>query len=872
MLVSFDTSVPVSTAEVGGKAASLIRLVRGGANVPSGVVLARAFFTEWFEMVAALPSWQEAVGVVSAPGELRPDDLKDLASLCDAAKRQAFSLVLGDSQRAALDEVVALGDGPFAVRSSSPEEDLATASFAGLYESVLDVRPDDLEHAVRRCFVSALDSRVLVYKREKGLRSFEPTIAVVVQQQISSTTAGVAFSLNPINNDYDEVLINATRGMGDALVSGDITPDSIVVDSVSNAVVESNAAEGGHAVCLDVDQIVALAREVKRIESDFALPVDVEWTYRGDELFILQARPVTTFVPLPPELLTKPGEERHLYFDTYQNDGITMSQPVSPAGGEMVFSMVSLMTSWAVGTDVDRRQLADYGLVFAGGRMYWDLSLYLHLLGSGKMAARQAEAMEPTMAAVITSRELDRFRLPKPPRHLSMMRVVWGALRMSVRCRRALTVVLAAKWRKEKFRRDYERALAEFDALVRAPIDTETSIEEAIYESFETAGTVTMAASYPAFMLFYTAMFRLKGIVEGDADLEALGDALLAGYEDDLVVRMGLLLFDLAQALEPERFDDLDALEADLVERRLPSAFLELMDRFLRDYGHRGPMEMDLEKPRYADAPGLVLQQISSIARSGGVFDPYEMQKTRVEEREAAFEQLRAVLPRRKARKLEKAYADLVEFHGAREYFKYHSTQVYHRIRKLLCHRAEQFVDAGRLDRADDIFVLSFADVDRAYVDPDVDLRALVAEHGATYRQQCAQVKHFPFVVDSRGRVFRPEVHDVDLPDGVTAGAPVSGGVARGPVKVMNDPFEKDLEPGDVLVAVTTDPGWTPLFINAAAVILEIGGELQHGALVAREYGKPCVSGIFNAVRRFEDGQLVEVDGNTGHVTLIETG
>ncbi len=871
MLVSLDTSARATTAEVGGKAASLIRLVRGGAKVPSGVVLPRAFFAEWFEIVAVLPSWQQAVGVVSAT-RLRPDELRDLASLCDVTKRQAADLALSDLQRSALSEVEALGDGPFAVRSSSPEEDLATASFAGLYETVLDVPPDELEEAVRRCFVSALDSRVLVYKREKGIESFEPTIAVVVQEQISCTTAGVAFSLNPLNNDYDEVLINATRGMGDALVSGDITPDSIVFDSASDAVVELKGADGGNAVCLDADQIEVLAHEVKRIESDYSLPVDVEWGYRGDELFILQARPITTFVPLPPELLTKPGEERHLYFDTYHNDGITMSQPVSPAGGEMLFSMVRLMMSWAAGTDVDRQKFADYGLVFAGGRMYWDLSVYLHLLGSGKMAARQAEAMEPTMAAVITSRELDRFRLPKPPRHLSMMRVIWGSLRMSVRCRRALTVVLAAKWRKKKFRREYERELAEFDALVRTPIDTEMSIEGALYEFFETAGGVTMAASYPAFMLFYTAMFRLKGIVEGDAELEALGDALLAGYEDDLVVRMGLLLFDLAQALEPERFDDLETLEADLVERRLPASFLELMDRFLHDYGHRGPMEMDLEKPRYADSPKLLLQQIASIARSGGAFDPYAMQKKKIEEREAAFEQLLAVLPRRKARKLEKAYADLVEFHGAREYFKYHSTQVYHRIRKLMCHRAERFVDAGRLDCADDIFVLSFGDIDRAYVDPDVDLKALVAERGATYRQQCAQVKHFPFVVDSRGRVFRPEVHDADLPDGVTAGAAVSGGIARGPVKVMNDPFEKDLEPGDVLVAVTTDPGWTPLFINAAAVILEVGGELQHGALVAREYGKPCVSGIFNAVKRFEDGQLVEVDGNTGHVTLIEAG
>lgn len=871
MLVPLDTSAPVAVADVGGKAESLIRLVRCGANVPRGLVLPRSFFEAWIEVVSTFSSWRAAIDLVSTARELRAAELRGLTELCDEAKRRASSLSLDDVQRTRLLELDVLGEGPFAVRSSSPEEDLTTASFAGLYETVLDVRPDGLESAVRHCFVSALDSRVLVYKREKDIASLAPSIAVVVQEQIASTTAGVAFSLNPLTNEYDEVLINATRGMGEALVAGEITPDAIVVDSASGTVVEVRGAKGESDVCLELDQITALTLEVKRIEVEYGLPVDVEWTFCDDELFVVQARPVTTHIPLPPALLTEPGTERHLYLDTYHNDGITMSQPVSPAGGELMFSMVSRLTAFAVDAPVDKAQFARFGLIFAGGRMYADMSLYLHLLGSRKAIARRAEAMEPTIAAALTSNELDQFRLARTPKHLSRLRVFWGVLRMAVRSRRAMTVVLSAMWNRPRFRRQYRDVLAEVDLALRSPIDTEATIDATMGEALETIGNATMESSYPAFMLFYTAMFRLKSIVRGDPEREALGDALLSGYEDDLVVRMGLVLFDLSQALERERFDDLATLEADVRERRLPCSFLELWDQFLHDYGHRGPFEMDLEKPRYADEPGLALEQIANIARSGGSFDPRAMQGSKVQAREAAFERLRAELSPFKARRLERAYADLVEFHGAREYFKYHTTQVYHRIRKLMCHRAHRFVTDGRLADPDDVFVLPFAAIDRAYVDRDVDLRALVAECGAAYRQQCAQVRHFPFMFDSRGRFFRPAVHQADLPDGVMAGAPVSAGVARGPVKVLNDPFEKALEPGDVLVAVTTDPGWTPLFINAAAVILELGGELQHGALVAREYGKPCVSGIFDAVNRLEDGQLVEVDGNAGRVTLIET-
>ena len=157
-----------------------------------------------------------------------------------------------------------------------------------------------------------------------------------------------------------------------------------------------------------------------------------------------------------------------------------------------------------------------------------------------------------------------------------------------------------------------------------------------------------------------------------------------------------------------------------------------------------------------------------------------------------------------------------------------------------------------------------------ACADASVDVRALVEERGRNYRKLKAHVRHFPQAIDSRGRIMRGKIEYHDLPEGSLAGAAISPGVATGPVKVLNDPFEKEVEPGDVLVAVTTDPGWTPLFINAAAVILEIGGELQHGALVAREYGKPCVSGIPDVTTAFSDGQMVEVDGNKGLVRFID--
>lgn len=161
---------------------------------------------------------------------------------------------------------------------------------------------------------------------------------------------------------------------------------------------------------------------------------------------------------------------------------------------------------------------------------------------------------------------------------------------------------------------------------------------------------------------------------------------------------------------------------------------------------------------------------------------------------------------------------------------------------------------------------MTLDDFDRAESDDTLDLRALVARRGAFYRDVKSRVRHFPHLIDSRGRILKPVR---DYQPGELRGVAVSPGIVRGPANVLDSPLDKTLRPGDVLVAHTTDPGWTPLFINAAAVLLEVGGELQHGALLAREYGKPCVAGIVGLMERLEDGQIVEVDGDQGVVRIL---
>jgi pyruvate,water dikinase len=181
-----------------------------------------------------------------------------------------------------------------------------------------------------------------------------------------------------------------------------------------------------------------------------------------------------------------------------------------------------------------------------------------------------------------------------------------------------------------------------------------------------------------------------------------------------------------------------------------------------------------------------------------------------------------------------------------------------------LAHGA-RFVEEGRLDELEDVFHLTWQQLEAGARDPEFDLRTPARENLVFFRRVERQVREFPHLIDSRGRILRPAP---ERDDGALHGLGISPGIARGPVKVLHDPYEKEIEPGDVLVAYTTDPGWTPLFVNASAIILAVGGVMQHGGVVAREYGKPCVAGIERVLTRFEDGQIVEVDGSTGTVRI----
>ena len=873
LIVPFPGTEQTTLAAVGGKGYSLIRMVEAGLPVPPGAVLTTEFFAPWFDEIQASATW-------TALASATPDER---ATLCDELKGLCPALPLTATQRQALADLrknlAALGDDVlFAVRSSSPEEDLASASFADGYETRLGVRPADLDDALRHCFASSLDERVLVYKKEHGFDVLSPRIAVVVEQQIDSEVAGVGFSLNSLTNDYDEAVIDANWGLGESVVAGLASPDNFRINKVSRQVVDKKLGakqisiwlgSGGGTIerkgyrsaelTLSDAQLGELTDVMCRIEELYEKPADMEWAYAGDKLHVLQARPITTYVPLPPQMLTKPGERRRLYVDAALSKGLTINKPISPMGLAWMEDLISPVLEKLVGTDVTPKE----GLAFsAGGRFYMNLSNMMWLASPKKMSKNSAYN-DALMGEILANVDAKRYRAAtRPP---------WVGFRTLRFIPKVLWQVRGSFWNMawtilspERARRAYQRKADAFELELTENVDYALPLTE-----FRRTYAAPLGA-----MFNVTMPALLAGLVPADlvvrrnsVEAKALAEKLKLGFTGNVVVEMGIALFRLAKLLDRSEFQDLTRLAERIENRQMSAEFLSAWDAFLSKFGCRGPLEMDLASPRYADDPVLALWQMSIMSVEDEAFDPEAAHKRQVEQRRRAYEELmsRSGWLRRSLLRRVHRMTDL--FAGTRDTPKYHCVLFTYALRKRVLIEGRRLVREGRLDAAEDVFDLTFRDLESAALYPSLDLREVREERTRFLKLLGAQVTEFPQVVDSRGRILRPPPRE-EKP-GELSGMAVSPGVVTGPVKVLRDPHEKPVKKGDVLVAYTTDPGWTPLFVNAAAVVLEIGGILQHGAVIAREYGKPCVVGIDRLMTKLHDGQRVEVDGTSGVIRLL---
>jgi pyruvate,water dikinase len=489
---------------------------------------------------------------------------------------------------------------------------------------------------------------------------------------------------------------------------------------------------------------------------------------------------------------------------------------------------------------------------------------YARMLGMKNASLAPGSMGDPRVMEILDGIDMKQYTGGKLPAKLKAMRgqMVFKMLPMA-------TGVLEAYFRPEHVLQKYQAALPEEIQRLETFSASGCSLQA---QAAALANLLTFFYGdygIPMILSAQLALQRIQGLFKQESvkvqdHLINLGVSL----PGNKTTEMGEEMYALAASPEIGQFDTAADFLTTLEHGSVSPDFVRLWEHFLAEFGFRCPGEIDPATPRPNEQPALFFEQLKnmslSVNGSRSFFDDARAK------REAAYRALYEIALKKgkyKARALERYYNRWLTFGGYRETPKHYVIKVIDLFRRSALQFGRTFVQQGRLDRPEQIFDLTISDVDHASTDPTLDLRALA--HERTLLINKIKKSHLVArIIDSRGRIYYPPRKTAV--DGELSGVPISPGVVQGRIKVFQYANEKKLLPGEILVARATDPGWTPLFINAKGIVLEIGGALQHGAVVAREYGIPCVSGLDDATHLLKDGQLVEVDGSNGIVRILE--
>jgi pyruvate,water dikinase len=876
------TALPIT----GGKAANLGELVRAGFPVPAGFCVT----TEAYARVAGNAGLEP---VLDGLAETRAEDTARLAELAAVARAALLDASVPDAivrAIAAAYEDLGEGSAPVAVRSSATAEDLPHASFAGQQDTYLNVvGRDALVEAVRRCWASLWTDRAVSYRSSNGIDHRGVHLAVAVQRMIEASVAGVLFTANPLTGRLRQAVIDASPGLGEAVVSGAVNPDHFLVDTATGAFVERRLGDkrmavratagggtqrveldsGANEASLSDEQVRALAALGSRVEAHYGAPQDIEWAIDGEDgLWLLQARPITTLFPLPAGAPAT-DEDLHVYFSGSVAQGVY--RPLTPMGLQ-AFRLVGSGMAALAGHPPRNPYDGPSPVHDAAGRLFIDVTPGLRSRLGRPLMDLATRHMEARTAPILRSLALDP-RLAGPP---APLRPLLGAVLTVLVRGRVPPHVLQAFVRPEAARARAVRAEAEFRAARdAAPRNAEERLA-AVERLLPGIPLRILRGVVPAFATGMLSSF-IAGRLLGNLATDDERRVTLRALPYNPTTEMDLTLWALAQEVraDPEaartvRETPPQELARDYDVGDLPPALQTGLTSFLSAYGHRGVAEIDLGLPRWSEDPAYILGVLANYLR---LEDPERAPDVQFERAAREARGMVAELTRRAARR-GRLRGALVGFFldraralaGLREMPKFCIILAFARARALLAPVGEELVKAGRLESAEDIYFVTLPEAHAGL--QGRDLHPLVRERRSVYARE-VQRRHVPRVLLSDGTEPDARVGDAfEATNGVLRGTAASGGVVKGIARVILDPNGADLRPGEILVAPSTDPGWTPLFLTAGGLVMEMGGAMSHGSVVAREYGIPAVVGVPDATERIVTGQGITVDGSRGTVAI----
>jgi pyruvate,water dikinase len=859
-VLGFEEIDKTQVAVVGGKGAHLGELSRvQGVRVPAGFCVKTDAFQRIMAEAPSIPKRLEELS------RLRPDDREAIRALSTEVRGTLEGIAIPDDLAAAITRPLArLGpQAAYAVRSSATAEDLPTASFAGQQDTYLNVVGSTaiLQH-VSRCWTSLFNERAVTYRLRNGLDHRKVQMAVVVQRMVFPHAAGVLFTADPATGNRKVASVEASFGLGEALVSGLVNADiykvrdgKVVAKAVATKQLAIHASPAGgtqqqaieperqEQPALTDAQVVRLAQLGRQIEAHFGCPQDVEWCLVDGDFQIVQSRPITTLFPIP----AAGDRENHVYVSVGHQQ--MMTNAMKPLG----LSLFQLT--------------AGRPMYEAAGRLFVDVTRelasparragLLQVLGKGDPLI--SDALETILARGDFIRSLADDAPGGPPAGGAPGPMEPDPAIVTELIGRSQASIAASE---REIRKKSGSALLDFILA---------DIQELRRILFDPQNRQVIMAGMEA-------IWWLNEQLQVWLGERSAADTLTQSVPHNVTSEMGLALLDVADVIRPhpdavaflQHVEDegfLDELPRLAGGREARDAIRGWLDK----YGMRCVGEIDVTRPRWSERPSTLVPLILANVKN---FEPgagkrrFERGRLEAWNKEQELLQRLRSLPNgeRKAEEAKRMIDRVRTFVGYREYPKYGIISRYFVYKQALLKEAERLVVAHVLGDKEDIFYLTLAELQDVVRKNQVDDQ-LIRQRKDAFRWYLTLTP--PRVLTSDGEVITGAYRRDNLPTGALVGLPVSAGAVEGRARVILDMAQADLEPGDILVTAYTDPSWTPLFVAIKGLVTEVGGLMTHGAVIAREYGLPAVVGVEHATRRIRDGQRIRVHGTDGYIEIL---
>jgi pyruvate,water dikinase len=761
-------------------------------------------------------------------------------------------------------------ENAFAVRSSATAEDLPTASFAGQQDTYLNITGKEkiLKH-ISKCWASLFTDRAVTYRIQNGFDHRKVLLSVVVQKMIFPQAAGIMFTADPVTSNRKVLSIDASFGLGEALVSGLVNADNykvcdgriinkkistkkLAVYAVKDGGTKEQKIEFGKqdAQTLTDKQILQLEHTGRKIEKHFGCPQDIEWCLADDIFYIVQSRPITTLFPIP----EAGDEDNHIYVSVGHQQ--MMTDAMKPLG----LSFFLLITR---------------GLMRkAGGRLFVDVAPMLATHAGRETMINVLGKSDPLIKDALTNVIERGFikLLSDDKQEQSSGKNHQGP---------SLADYQTLKEYEPSIVDDLIKRSETSLSTLKQNIQTKSGTELFDFILGDIEQLKKNSSESESFGVIMTGMNASSWINEKMNEWlgeKNVADTLSQSVRNNITSEMGMELLNVADVIRhyPEVINYLQGIDNDNFLEELHKfkggkESREAITNYLNKYGMRCAGEIDITRTRWSEKPVTLVPLIISNIKN---FEPSESKRRFERGQQEALKKEKELLERlmqlpdgeEKSKETKRMINLVRNFIGYREYPKYSIVSRYFVYKQALLKEAERLVQTNIIHEKEDIYYLTFEELRDAVCNNKMDYH-IITERKDEYK--LFEKLTPPRIITSDGEIITGRYKRENLPANAIIGLPVSSGVIEGRARVILNMEDADLEDGDILVTRFTDPSWTPLFVSIKGLVTEVGGLMTHGAVIAREYGLPAVVGVENAAKLIKDGQHIRVHGTEGYVEIL---